>query len=164
MDQTLSSAGSPPDLLPSVRPDKTFESLVSESRQLILSTPFEEAFEAAFDTSFGLFFSFLEKERGEGWWGSEKMAAYYAEQAKGDDPFNWIKAHPLMKLDEMEGHPFDHAGEGETSLLMALARANALVGRIWTPPFLDQTTACGPVAGSTTSPAIRSASLMPLTP
>jgi creatinine amidohydrolase len=75
-------------------------------------------------------FSFLEKERGEGWWGSEKMAAYYAEQAKGDDPFNWIKAHPLMKLDEMEGYPFDHAGEGETSLLMALAPEGADLSRV----------------------------------
>ena len=66
-------------------------------------------------------FAFLEKERGEGWWGNEKMADYYAQQLAGDDPFNWIKAHPLMTTDAMEGYPFDHAGEGETSLMMALA-------------------------------------------
>ena len=65
-------------------------------------------------------FAFLEKERGEGWWGSETMADYYAQQSAGDDPFNWIKAHPLMTPDAMEGYPFDHAGRGETSLLMAL--------------------------------------------
>jgi len=65
-------------------------------------------------------FAFLETERGEGWWGGEKMADYYAAQAAGDDPFNWIKAHPLMTPDSMEGYPFDHAGQGETSLLMAL--------------------------------------------
>jgi creatinine amidohydrolase/Fe(II)-dependent formamide hydrolase-like protein len=65
-------------------------------------------------------FAFLEKERGEGWWGGEDMADYYAQQWAGDDPFNWIKAHPLMAPDAMEGYPFDHAGAGETSLMMAL--------------------------------------------
>jgi len=65
-------------------------------------------------------FDFLEKERGEGWWGSEKMADYYSQQASGEDPFNWIKGHPLMTPDIIRNYPFDHAGEGETSLLMAL--------------------------------------------
>jgi creatinine amidohydrolase/Fe(II)-dependent formamide hydrolase-like protein len=65
-------------------------------------------------------FVFLEKERGEGWWGNEKMADYYAQQSSGDDPFNWIKAHSLMAPEAMQGYPFDHAGQGETSLLMAL--------------------------------------------
>jgi creatinine amidohydrolase/Fe(II)-dependent formamide hydrolase-like protein len=66
-------------------------------------------------------FAFLERERGEGWWGNEKMADYYARASVGDDPFNWIKAHPLMTPDLMDGYPFDHAGEGETSLMMALS-------------------------------------------
>jgi creatinine amidohydrolase len=66
-------------------------------------------------------FAFLERERGEGWWGNEKMADYYALQSAGDDPFNWIKAHPLMTPDVMNDYPFDHAGEGETSLMMALS-------------------------------------------
>ena len=48
------------------------------------------------------------------------MADYYEQQSTGDDPFNWIKAHPLMPASAMEGYPFDHAGQGETSLLMAL--------------------------------------------
>jgi creatinine amidohydrolase/Fe(II)-dependent formamide hydrolase-like protein len=65
-------------------------------------------------------FAFLEKESGEGWWGREAMADYYAQQSSGDDPFNWIKAHALMTPETMEGYPFDHAGRGETSLLMAL--------------------------------------------
>jgi creatinine amidohydrolase/Fe(II)-dependent formamide hydrolase-like protein len=65
-------------------------------------------------------FAFLEAERGEGWWGAESMADYYARQSAGDDPFNWIKAHPLMPSSFMEGYPFDHAGQGETSLLLAL--------------------------------------------
>ena len=65
-------------------------------------------------------FRFLEKERGEGWWGDKKMADYYAQHATGSDPFNWIKAHPLMTADIMREYPFDHAGIGETSLMMAL--------------------------------------------
>jgi creatinine amidohydrolase/Fe(II)-dependent formamide hydrolase-like protein len=48
------------------------------------------------------------------------MAAYYEQQSSADDPFNWIKGHPLMPSAAMEGYPFDHAGQGETSLLMAL--------------------------------------------
>jgi creatinine amidohydrolase len=65
-------------------------------------------------------FAFLERERGEGWWGDSKMADYYAQQASGDDPFNWIKGHPIMTAEIIRRYPFDHAGEGETSLLMAL--------------------------------------------
>jgi creatinine amidohydrolase len=65
-------------------------------------------------------FEFLEKERGEGWWGNEAMSGYYAEQAGGGDPFNWIKGHPLMTPEIIAEYPFDHAGEGETSLMMAL--------------------------------------------
>jgi creatinine amidohydrolase/Fe(II)-dependent formamide hydrolase-like protein len=68
-------------------------------------------------------FEFLEKERGEGWWGDETMAGYYAEQAGGADPFNWIKGHPLMTPEIIAQYPFDHAGEGETSLMMALCPA-----------------------------------------
>ena len=64
-------------------------------------------------------FEFLERERGEGWWGNEKMASYYAKQAVGDDPFNWIKGHPLLNAEAIRQYPFDHAGQGETSLLMA---------------------------------------------
>ncbi len=65
-------------------------------------------------------FRFLEKERGEGWWGDEKMVDYYAKQAAGADPFNWIKIHPLMSPDIIAQYPFDHAGAGETSLMLAL--------------------------------------------
>ena len=55
-------------------------------------------------------FAFLEKERGEGWWDSAKMADYYTQQKSGDDPFNWIKGLPLMTADTIEDYPFDHAG------------------------------------------------------
>ena len=63
-------------------------------------------------------FAFLEKTRGEGWWGDESMKSYYADQAV--DPFNWIKVYPLMAPKWMQGYPFDHAGIGETSLMLAM--------------------------------------------
>jgi creatinine amidohydrolase/Fe(II)-dependent formamide hydrolase-like protein len=65
-------------------------------------------------------FAFLEKTRGEGWWGDAKMADYYARQAGGGDPFNWISIHPLMTRETIGQYPFDHAGEGETSLMLAM--------------------------------------------
>jgi len=65
-------------------------------------------------------FAFLESERGEGWWGNAAMADYYAHQARGGDPFNWIKGHPLMTPEIIRQFPFDHAGQGETSLMLAL--------------------------------------------
>lgn len=65
-------------------------------------------------------FKFLEAEWGEGWWGQEKMAGYYAAQAKAADPFNWIQGHPLMSPEITAQYPFDHAAQGETSLMMAL--------------------------------------------
>jgi creatinine amidohydrolase/Fe(II)-dependent formamide hydrolase-like protein len=65
-------------------------------------------------------FAFLERESGEGWWGKETMADYYAAQAGGSDPFNWIKFHPLLTAEAIKQYPFDHAGIGETSLMLAL--------------------------------------------
>jgi creatinine amidohydrolase/Fe(II)-dependent formamide hydrolase-like protein len=65
-------------------------------------------------------FAFLEKHQGEGWWGKTGMADYYAQQTQATDPFNWIKGHPLMTREIIEQYPFDHAGKGETSLMMAL--------------------------------------------
>lgn len=66
-------------------------------------------------------FHFLESERGEGWWGRAEMADYYASHEAGSDPFNWISIHPLMSPEITERYPFDHAGIGETSLMLALA-------------------------------------------
>lgn len=65
-------------------------------------------------------FAFLEAERGEGWWGDAKMADYYAKQADKADPFNWIQIHPLLTAEAIRQFPFDHAGEGETSLMLDL--------------------------------------------
>ncbi len=66
-------------------------------------------------------FRFLERERGEGWWGRAEMRDYYAQHDAGSDPFNWIKVHPLMSQAVTAAYPFDHAGVGETSLMLALA-------------------------------------------
>lgn len=66
-------------------------------------------------------FEFLEKNRGEGWWGDNSMAGYYAAHAQGDNPFNWIRGHPLMDARISAQYDFDHAGIGETSLMLALA-------------------------------------------
>ena len=66
-------------------------------------------------------FAQLETTRGQGWWGKSDMADYYAGHATGDNPFNWISIHPLMPPDVAQHFPFDHAGEGETALMLALA-------------------------------------------
>lgn len=62
---------------------------------------------------------FLEATRGPGWWGDRGMQDYYARQAEGADPFNWIRIHPLFP--KGADFPFDHAGKGETALMQALA-------------------------------------------
>ncbi|MCX7889931.1 MAG: creatininase family protein [Rhodobacteraceae bacterium] len=65
-------------------------------------------------------FAHLERERGEGWWGAPGMESYYGDHAKGENPFNWVRVHPLF--DTAAGdYPFDHAGPGETALMLALA-------------------------------------------
>lgn len=63
-------------------------------------------------------FDFQTRMQGDGWWGDDKMADYYS--TLGNDQFNWIKSHPLMTADIIAQYPFDHAGQGETSLMMAL--------------------------------------------
>ena len=65
-------------------------------------------------------FEFLEKERGEGWWGDNSMANYYKDHESGTDPFSWIRGYPLMDDEIIKQYPFDHAAQGETSLMMAL--------------------------------------------
>jgi len=65
-------------------------------------------------------FDLLGREPGEGWWGDNSMASYYEDFAEGDNPFNWIQIHPLMDEKIIAEYDFDHAGIGETSLMMAL--------------------------------------------
>ncbi len=75
-------------------------------------------------------FKFLERNEGEAWWGAQDMSDYYTRHKKGSDPFNWIKLHPLMDSEIIKNYIFDHAGEGETSLLMALAPEGVEMARV----------------------------------
>jgi creatinine amidohydrolase len=79
-------------------------------------------------------FRHLESTRGPGWWGDRGMQDYYAQHAVGADPFNWIRIHPLFPTGA--DFPFDHAGVGETALMLALApetveMSQALAGGHW---------------------------------
>lgn len=73
---------------------------------------------------------FLERERGEGWWGNEATANYYAQHAAGANPFNWVQVHPLMTAQIIAAYPFDHAGQGETSLMLALCPEAVDMGKV----------------------------------
>ena len=64
-------------------------------------------------------FEYIEKERGEGWWGNESMKDYYSMHEQGSDPFSWIKIHPFMDAETQKKFPIDHASLQETSLMMA---------------------------------------------
>jgi creatinine amidohydrolase/Fe(II)-dependent formamide hydrolase-like protein len=88
-----------------------------QSENFTVGMPTDLAFKFA---SRQAIFAFLERQRGEGWWGRADMADYYARQSSGDDPFNWIRGHPLMTPEIIKNYPFDHAGQGETSLMLAL--------------------------------------------
>lgn len=75
-------------------------------------------------------FAELERSRGEGWWGGAGMAGYYADHARGANPFNWIRVHPLMDDAIIAAYPFDHAGPGETGLMLALAPETVAMDRL----------------------------------
>jgi creatinine amidohydrolase/Fe(II)-dependent formamide hydrolase-like protein len=64
-------------------------------------------------------FRHLEETRGPGWWGPGEMQDYYARHAAGEDPVQ-LDPHPSA-VPEGRRFPFDHAGEGETALMLALA-------------------------------------------
>ena len=63
---------------------------------------------------------YLEKTMGQGWWGSESYANYYEELEGANNPFSWIKVIPTMSTPVQNATGYDHAGEFECSLLMAL--------------------------------------------
>ncbi len=68
-----------------------------------------------------IIFEFLDQTRGEGWWGDNSMDTYYTAHDDLDaNPFNWIQCHPLMDAAIIAQYPFDHAGAGETSLMLEL--------------------------------------------
>ena len=66
-------------------------------------------------------FRFIESESGEGWWGNEKTANYYAEHAAGNNPFNWVQgASADVARDHRRNTRSTMPAQGETSLMMAL--------------------------------------------
>lgn len=98
--------------------------------------PTDLAFRAA---ARGAIFDFLERTQGEGWWGGEEMSDYYARHEAGEDPFNWIRIHPLMNAAIIAAYDFDHAGVGETSLMMALCPEGVDLSRFDARPWYSRT-------------------------
>jgi len=97
-------------------------------------------------------FRHLERTRGEGWWGGAGMAGYYADHARGANPFNWISVHPLMDGAITAAYPFDHAGAGETGLMLALAPETVAMDRLgpdapWYVAGAERATAAAGEAG-----------------
>jgi creatinine amidohydrolase/Fe(II)-dependent formamide hydrolase-like protein len=87
-----------------------------QSSEFVAGMPTDLAFRLAARETL---FEFLEKTKGEGWWGSEDMHDYFEQQANAADPFNWIAIHPLMSGEAQKRFPIDHAAKQETSLMMA---------------------------------------------
>jgi creatinine amidohydrolase len=90
-----------------------------QSENFVAGMPTDLAFKLAARQEI---FAFIENEKGDGWWGEDPASAnYYAEHEAGTDPFNWIKVEPFMSAAAQSQWPIDHAGEQETSLMMAFA-------------------------------------------
>lgn len=64
--------------------------------------------------------AYMEKTRGQGWWGSESYKDYYENLEGEDNPFAWIKVIPTMNCDVQNRTGYDHAGKYECSILMSL--------------------------------------------
>ena len=63
---------------------------------------------------------YLEKPKGQGWWGSESYNTYYENLDNDANPFTWIKVIPTMSTAVQNATGYDHAGKYECSLLMYL--------------------------------------------
>ena len=63
---------------------------------------------------------YLERERGQGWWGSESSSKYYENLGNTDDPFSWIRVIPTMSTEVQNATGYDLGGKFESSILMAL--------------------------------------------
>jgi len=87
-----------------------------QSENFVAGMPTDLAFKLAARESI---FEYIEKERGEGWWGNESMKDYYSMREQGSDPFGWIQIHPFMDAETQKKFPIDHASLQETSLMMA---------------------------------------------
>lgn len=79
-------------------------------------------------------FEWLEKENGEGWWGTEGNSNYYSGS---NNPFKWIQVHSHREhpTEERKKYPGDHAGKLETSEIMhlypELVELDRIDGSLW---------------------------------
>jgi len=102
-------------------------------------------------------FSFLDEKAGEGWWGTEEYSSYYSG---GNDPFSWIKLHPVRCNPQVAAaYKGDHAGRLETSEAMAICPDHVEIDRldnhIWfTRPAQNATAEYGQAALNATADAI----------
>ena len=94
-------------------------------------------------------FEWLEKESGEGWWGTEEFSSYYSGS---NNPFNWIQVHPIRTREETKKKfKGDHAGHLETSAAMHICpecvNKEKIDGSLWfTRPGKDATAEFGDAA------------------
>ena len=75
-------------------------------------------------------FDWVEKESGEGWWGTEKFSDYYSN---ANNPFNWIRIHSSHEHSNpvrAKKFPGDHAGKLETSEAMYICPGEVELDRI----------------------------------
>ena len=63
---------------------------------------------------------YLEKTKGQGWWGSESYCDYYENLENEENPFSWIQVIPTMSKEVQNATGYDHAGKFECSILMSL--------------------------------------------
>ena len=65
--------------------------------------------------------TYLEKTKGQGWWGSESYKDYYDTlDDAAANPFSWIKVIPTMSTAVQQATGYDHTGKYECSILMSL--------------------------------------------
>jgi len=88
-----------------------------QSENFVSGMPTDLAFKLAAKQEI---FAFIEKEKGDGWWGENPDSSnYYEEHENGSDPFSWIHIEPFLSAEAQRQWPIDHAGKEETSLMMA---------------------------------------------
>jgi creatinine amidohydrolase len=98
-----------------------------QSENFVAGMPTDLAFKLA---SRQAIFDFLQKTRGEGWWGDNSMSDYFSDHAGGENPFNWIQTHAFMDEATQKKFPIDHAALQETSLMMAFCPEGVDMGRL----------------------------------
>ena len=104
--------------------------IAHQTEEFMQGMPTDRAFRLA---GRRVIFDWLEKESGEGWWGTEKFSAYYSGN---NNPFAWIQTHCIRTREETrKNFPGDHAGLLETSEAMHICPEcvdlSKIDGSIW---------------------------------